>query len=165
MTFKELKKGYSVFIIKNGDTVEYIQGRVVSDATPPRVDTSKGLVFPQPLVVDVSIESDGTTKIWTLSANDTSADVQSGQNIMITTDKTNALNVLKNIKSESDIYLENVEKYKAKRSKCEELISELDIDFKQTQQTNKRLDTLEQSISDMKTLLTKLYENGYKQNN
>lgn len=147
MTFKELKKGYPVFIVKNGDRVAYFQGKVTQDATMPRVSTQ----YPQYLVVDVAIESEGNTKIWTLQADATSADATSGATI--TTDKASVLAILSSIQSDCESYLKEVDIKKQKLQDCKNLISDLDEVYKEKQQTNQRLDNLEQSISDIKDSL------------
>ena len=104
MNFKELKKGFPVYII-NKETIEYCQGKVVQDATPPRVNA----VFGQPLVVDVSIESNGSTKIWTLSADQKVAEMQNDSNVIISTDKNTILAMIKSINQECENYLQGID--------------------------------------------------------
>ena len=144
MNFKELKKGFPVYII-NKETIEYCQGKVVQDATPPRVNT----VFGQPLVVDVSIESNGSTKIWTLSADQKVAEMQNDSNVIISTDKNTILAMIKSINQECENYLQGIDLNKKKLKLTKDLIAELDLTYKQQQQTEERFDKIEHAISEI----------------
>ena len=132
MNFKELKKGFPVYII-NKDTVEYSQGKVAQDATPPRLNTT----FGQPMVTDVSIESNGITKIWTLPADQRVAEMQNDSNTIISTDKTAIIAMIKNIQTECETYLQGLEINKKR----------LDATYKQQQQTEERFSRIEESIA------------------
>ena len=133
LVFKELKKGFPVFIL-NKETLIYQQGKVTQDATPPRMNT----VFGQPMIVDVSLESEGQVKIWTLPADQSLAEVQSDANIVIATDKAALVNILKSIESECTTYLEGIDGRKQKLEAAKNLIAELDVVYKQQQQTEER---------------------------
>ena len=130
MTFKELKKGFPVFIFNKGD-LTYVQRKTITDATPPRINT----VFGQPMIVDVSIESEG---IWTLPADQQLAERQSDSNIIITTDKSLLVNIVKAIETECEAYLQAVPTYNKKLELAKNLASELDVTYKQQQQTEQR---------------------------
>lgn len=151
MNFKELKKGFPVYII-NKDTVEYYQGKVIQDSTPPRLNTT----FGQPMVTDVSIEYNGATKIWTLPADQKVAEMQNDNNIIISTDKTAILAMIKNIQQESETYLQGVELNKKRLDLSKKLIAKLDITYKQQQQTEERFSRIEQSIGSMENTLSQI---------
>lgn len=142
MNFKELKKGFPVYII-NKDTVEYSQGKVAQDATPPRLNT----VFGQPMITDVSIESNGITKIWTLPADQKVAEMQTDSNIIISTDKSAIIAMVKNIQTECETYLQGVELNQKRLETSKKLIAELDVTYKQQQQTEERFNRIEESIA------------------
>lgn len=140
MCFKELKKGLEVYILHR-DTLDFYVGKITSDATPPR------LGFGQPImIVDVSIDSNNQIKIWTLPADQTVAEMSSDANVVIATDKSNLVNIAKSIKSECETYLAGIDQYKEKLEKVNVLISDLDVAFKQQQQTEERFIRLENSI-------------------
>ena len=151
IVFKELKKGFPVFIL-NKETLLYQQGKVTQDSTPPRMNT----VFGQPMIVDVSIESEGQVKIWTLPADQSLAEMQSDANIVIATDKAALVSILKSIESECNTYLEGVDGRKQKLEVAKNLIAELDVVYKQQQQTEERFVRIEQSIGGIESTLSKI---------
>ena len=141
MIFKELKKGLPVYIL-NKNTLEYSQGKVIQDATPQRINPT----FGQGLLTDVSIESGGVTKIWTLPADQKVAEMQNDSDTIIAIDKSTILAMIKSIHGECESYLEGVPHYEEKLEKAKKLISELDQNYKQQQQTEERFSKIEQSI-------------------
>ena len=151
MNFKELKKGFPVYIL-NKDTIEYCQGKVNQDATPPRI----GTIIGSSMIVDVSIESEGQVKIWTLPADQSLAEMQSDANIVIATDKAALVSILKSIESECNTYLEGVDGRKQKLEVAKNLIAELDVVYKQQQQTEERFVRIEQSIGGIESTLSKI---------
>ena len=158
MNFKELKKGFPVYIL-NRDSVEYFQGKVIQDATPPRLNVT----FGQPMITDVSIEYNGITKIWTLPSEQKVAEMQSDSSTIISTDKPAIIAMIKNIQAECEAYLQGVETNQTKLESAKKLIAELDVTYKQQQQTEERFNRIEQSIdginqqfSSMENTLTKI---------
>lgn len=145
MKFKELKKGFPVYIL-NKDTIEYSQGKVIQDATPPRISNIT-------MVVDVSIEQSGTTKIWTLGSD---LEVAQTDNTFISTDKNIIVTMLKSMQQEYDNYLKGVENVKDKLSKVNKLVGELDVTYKQQQQTEARFSRIEDSIKVMESTLSEI---------
>ena len=144
MNFKELKKGFPVFIL-NTDTIEYYQGRVNQDATPPRV----GSIIGGSMVVDVSIESNNATKIWTLPADQKVAEMQNDSNVIISTDKNTIIAMIKSINQECENYLQGIDIKKKKLKLTKDLIAELDVVYKQQQQTEERFDKIEKAIGEI----------------
>ena len=151
MNFKELRKGFPVYII-NKDTVEYTQGRVAQDATPPRINTT----FGQPMITDVSIEANNVTKIWTLPADQKVAEMQSDSNIIISTDQVAILAMIKNIQTECETYLQGIDLNKKRLDSSKKLIAKLDINYKQQQETEERFSRIEQSIQGMEDTLSQI---------
>ena len=141
MIFKELKKGLPVYIL-NKNNLEYSQGKVVQDATPQRMNPT----FGQGLLTDVSIEAGGVTKIWTLPADQKVAEMQNDSDTIIAIDKSTILAMIKSINAECESYLDGVPHYEEKLEKSKQLISELDQNYKQQQQTEERFTKIEKSI-------------------
>ena len=151
MNFKELKKGFPVYIL-NKESLSYQQGKVVQDATPPRMNT----VFGQPMLVDVSIESEGQIKIWTLPADQQTAEMQSDSNIVIATDKVPLVSILKSIESECQTYIDGVDNCQKRLEVAKGLVAELDVVYKQQQQTEERFVRIEQSIGGIESTLSQI---------
>lgn len=144
MMFKELKKGLPVYIL-NKNTLEYNQGKVIQDATPPRMSPT----FGQGLLTDVSIEYGGFSKIWTLPADQKVAEMQNDSETIISIDKSTILAMIKSIHGECESYLDGVPHYEEKLKKSEDLIAELDSTYKQQVQTEERFNKIEQSIENI----------------
>lgn len=153
MNFKELRKGFPVYIL-NKESVEFNQGKVTQDSTPPRLSA----VFGQPMVCDVAIESKGTTKIWTLPADQKVAEMQTDNNVIISTDNVAILAMIKNIAQECETYLQGIEHIQDKLQRAKELISKYDITYKQQQQTEERFNKLEHSISGIENVLSEILQ-------
>ena len=151
MIFKELKKGLPVYIL-NKNTLEYSQGKVIQDATPQRMNPT----FGQGLLTDVSIEAGGVSKIWTLPADQKVAEMQNDSDTIIAIDKSTILAMIKSIHGECESYLEGVPHYEEKLQKAKELISELDQNYKQQQQTEERFTKIEQSIDGIQSALSEI---------
>lgn len=144
MNFKELKKGFPVYIL-NKQTLEYNQGKVIQDATPPRLNTN----FGQSLLTDVSIEYGGSSKIWTLPADQKVAEMQNDNEVIISTDKNTIITMIKSINSECQSYLDGVESYKNRLELSKKLIAELDVTYRQQQQTEERFTRIESAIENI----------------
>lgn len=144
MNFKELKKGFPVYVL-NKQTLEYSQGKVIQDATPPRLNTN----FGQSLLTDVSIESNGQSKIWTLPADQKVAEMQSDNEVIISTDKNTIVTMIKSINSECQSYLDGVESYQNRLELSKKLIAELDVTYRQQQQTEERFTRIENAIENI----------------
>ena len=151
MMFKELKKGLPVYIL-NKSTVEYSQGKVIQDATPPRMSPT----FGQGLLTDVSIEQSGVSKIWTLPADQKVAEMQNDSDTIISIDKSTILAMIKSIYGECESYLEGVPHYEEKLEKAKQLIAELDQTYKQQQQTEERFTKIEKSIDGIQDALSEI---------
>lgn len=151
MNFKELRKNFSVYIL-NKETIEYWQGKVVQDATPPRLDGT----FGQPMLTDVSIESNNSTRIWTLPADQKVAEMQNDPNVIISTDKNTIVAMAKNIQQECESYLQGIDKTKKRLEAVNKLVAELDITYKQQQQTEERFSRIEDSIKMMENTLSQI---------
>lgn len=151
MNFKELRKGFPVYIL-NKETVEFNQGKVTQDATPPRLNTT----FGQPMICDVAIESKGVTKIWTLPADQKVAEMQSDSNVIISTDNVAIIAMIKNIKQECETYLQGVDINQNRLELAKKLIAEQDVTYKQQQETEERFNRLEKSIEGMESTLSEI---------
>lgn len=149
MMFKELKKGLPVYIL-NKQSLEYNQGKVIQDATPPRISPT----FGQGLLTDVSIEYGGISKIWTLPADQKVAEMQNDSDTIISIDKSTILAMIKSIYGECESYLDGVPHYEEKLEKAKLLITELDQTYKQQQQTEERFSKIEQSIENINDSLS-----------
>lgn len=110
------------------------------------------------MITDVSIESNGATKIWTLPADQKVAERQNDNNIIISTDKNAIVAMVKSINQECETYLQGVELNQKKLKLTKDLIAELDVTYKQQQQTEERFNRIEQSIEGINKQLSSVKE-------
>ena len=101
------------------------------------------------MVVDVSIDSNNATKIWTLPADQKVAEMQNDSNVIISTDKNAIIAMIKSINQECENYLQGIDINKKKLKLTKDLIAELDVVYKQQQQTEERFDKIEQAIGEI----------------
>ena len=110
------------------------------------------------MITDVSIESNGATKIWTLPADQKVAERQNDSNIIISTDKNAIVAMVKSINQECETYLQGVELNQKRLKLTKDLIAELDVTYKQQQQTEERFNRIEQSIEGINKQLSSVKE-------
>ena len=73
--------------------------------------------------------------------------MQTDNNIIIATDKSTIVAMIKSIQTECETYLQGVELNQKRLETSKKLIAELDVTYKQQQQTEERFSRLEQSIA------------------
>lgn len=105
-----------------------------------------------PMVVDVTVETNGMTNTYALTEN-LSADAIGST--LISTDKADIIRELKATESDYEEDLSNVPKKEEKLKLCKELISELDTEYREKQQTETRLSNLENKFDKIIELLNK----------
>ena len=150
MTFKELKQGYSIYILdKDGMSVK--QGKVVS-VSAPHID-KKGFEIGASLVVDVMLDIEGVVGTYTFKD-----DTETGyvQQTVITTDKQNIIREVELIKSQSEEVLSQVNKHKNRVLKCNDILAEYNPAIKEKKEIDERFGKLEGSIVEIKSMLSGL---------
>lgn len=147
MLFKDLKKGYPVFFFDR-DAVRYYQGKVVSVAVP-RYDAPNFNAQQNGLVVDVTIEADGSTRTYTIPEAST---LTYAANLVLSTDKDGIIREVEAMKVASEEALAQIEKHKDAVTKCNQLLEELNPVFAEKKAQEKRIEGIEtevRSLGDM----------------
>lgn len=129
MLFKDTKAGYPIYLLDK-DGVKATHGRVVSVSTP-RVQTPQVGAFPQnplaaSLVVDVTIEVDGTTRTYTMPETST---ITYAGNIALSTEKESILREIQALKTVSEEALSKVEAHRQTIENCNKVLEEWDTTF------------------------------------
>lgn len=150
MTFKELKQGYSVYILDK-DQMCVKQGKVVS-VSAPHID-KKGFDLGVALVVDVVLDIDGAVATYTFKEDTETGYVQS---TVITTDKSNIVREVDAIKSQSEEALSQVDTLKDRLQKCNEILVDLNPAIKEKQAIDERFGKLENSMDELKSMISGL---------
>lgn len=150
MTFKELKQGYSVYILdKENMCVKH--GKVVSTSTP-HIDKN-GYELGVALVVDVVLDINGVVATYTFKE-----DTETGyvKQTVITTDKQNIIREVEAIKSQSEEALSQVDTHKERLQKCNDILIEFNPAIKEKQAIDERFGKLENSMDELKSMLSGL---------
>lgn len=150
MLFKDLKTGYQVYFLDK-ETTSFYQGKVVSVAVP-RYDAPQafGTQHQSGLVVDVTIEANGTTKTYTIPET---ATITYAANLVLSTDKDGILREVEAMKSASEQALAQVDKHKETLTKCEALLEELNPAFAEKRAQDKRIEGIENEVKSLGAVL------------
>ena len=148
MLFKDLKKGYPVFFFDR-DAVRYYQGKVVSVAVP-RYDAPNFNAQQNGLVVDVTIEADGSTRTYTIPEAST---LTYAANLVLSTDKDGIIREVEAMKVASEEALSKVEEYKEKVTKCNQLLEDLNPVFAEKKAQEKRIEGIETEVRSLGALV------------
>lgn len=143
MLFKDLKSGYPVYFLDKG-TTKYYQGKVISVAVP-RYDSSQIGISQQTtsLVVDVTIEADGTTRTYTIPETST---LTYAANLVLSTDKEGIIREVEAMKNASEEALTKVEQHKETVTKCNALLEDLNPAFAEKRAQDKRIESIESEV-------------------
>ena len=105
------------------------------------------------MVVDITIDVDGKSQTYTFK--DSNEVSYTGQ-IMITPNRDNIIREVKQLKSQAEDVLNNVEKSKVTIEKCSSLIADFDPVYKERKQNDERYSKLESEIASIKEMITNL---------
>lgn len=150
MTFKELKQGYSIYILDK-DEMRVKNGKVVS-VSAPHID-KQGFEMGVSLVVDVVLDIEGAVATYTFKE-----DTETGyiKQTVITTDKSNVIREVEAIKSQSEEVLSQVDMHRDRLQKCNDILIEFNPAIKEKKAIDERFGKLEGSIDELKSMLSGL---------
>lgn len=150
MTFKELKQGYSIFILDK-DEMRVKNAKVVS-VSAPHID-KQGFEMGVSLVVDVVLDVEGAVATYTFKE-----DTETGyvKQTVITTDKSNVIREVEVIKSQSEEVLSQVDMHRDRLQKCNDILVEFNPAIKEKKAIDERFGKLESSMDELKTMLSGL---------
>lgn len=155
MKFNEYKPNYPIFALylKDPEGIKVVTTKVVNISAPyfPNVANFKPTDLAQGKVVDLTIELNGGSKIYSFPENSTNANGPDG---VVFTDREGVVSELTAIKNQSESVLRQVDTYKRNVEDCTRLLSELDPVARKDAEIDARFSKLETSMSDMKDMLT-----------
>lgn len=150
MTFKELKQGYSVYILNKDDmSVKYAK---VVNVSSPHIDKN-GFDLGAALVVDVVLDTNGAIATYTFKED---TEIGYVQQTVITTDKQNVIREVEAIKSQSEELLSQVDTHKSRLQKCNDILVEFNPAIKEKRAIDERFVKLEGSIDEIKHMLSNI---------
>ena len=144
MLFKDLKSGYSVYLFDRG-TVKLVKSKVI-DVTPPHFDSHYGNTTD--MVVDVMLE--GHNKPYTFKERTETGYVN---DTVISTNLDVVMKEVESVMMQSEQGLSQQDTYKSNIEKCKKILSEYSPSFKQKQETDERMNSMEKTISEMKEMM------------
>lgn len=150
MTFRELKQGYSIYVLDK-DSMCVKQGKVMSVSTP-HLD-KKGFELGATLVVDIVLDVDGVINTYTFKE-----DTETGyfSSTVITVDKSNIIREVEATKAQSEEALSQVDIHKERIVKCNDILAEFNPAIKEKQAIDERFVKLEGSIDEIKNMLSNI---------
>lgn len=138
--FKELKAGYPVYLFDRA-SLAYEQAKVMNVLPNYNVGNYGKME------VNITIQTkDG--KQNTYSVADTEQSAYAG-NLLVSTSKECVINEINALRNNSDEILQNVDSHKRIVKECDKLLAELDTGFRDKKNTERRLDTLEQTMQEI----------------
>lgn len=138
--FKELKAGYPVYLFDRA-SLAYEQAKVMNVLPNYNVGNYGKME------VNITIQTkDG--KQNTYSVADTEQSAYAG-NLLVSTNKECVINEINALRNNSDEILQNVDSHKRIVKECDKLLAELDTGFRDKKNTERRLDTLEQTMQEI----------------
>lgn len=138
--FKELKAGYPMYLFDRA-SLAYEQAKVMNVLPNYNVGNYGKME------VNITIQTkDG--KQNTYSVSDTEQSAYAG-NLLVSTSKECVINEINALRNNSDEILQNVDSHKRIVKECDKLLAELDTGFRDKKNTERRLDTLEQTMQEI----------------
>lgn len=153
MTFKDIKQGYPVYLLHKGEEMKASQGKVITMTQPrfPQQYTGQALG----MVVDVTIEENGTNKTYTMPAD---SSVVSAGNTVLSTDREGILREVEAMKAESEDVLSSMEKHSARAEACEKILTEWNPQLAEKKKQEERIGSLESGMSELKGMVKTLID-------
>lgn len=146
MLFKDLKSGYPVFSFDR-NTMEVKQGKIINVGVP-HIDPTYG--HPTEMVVDVTAEFDKQTHTYTFKD---SAEIGYNGTFVISTGRDAILREVESLKMSAEQSLAQVSQHKTTIEKCSKILEEFNPSFKEKRENEQRLNKLESSLEDIKSML------------
>lgn len=155
--FRDLKQNQHVYLLRRNDGLHVSEGKVIS-VSPPHIDPTKiGSV--NQMLIDVSIEENGKTKMFQIPDNLSVAYCDNNE-LTISSDRDCFVREVESIKSQA---LDSVDRNKATIQQADKILSEYSPAFKEKRESDERLSRMEntilaqnKSIDEIKTMITKL---------
>ena len=146
MTFKELRQNNPIHLLDKSDGVIYTQGRVLNVGMP-RFDTAQMPQNSMPMqmptmVVDVTVEANGKTETYKLAEG---ASVAAVGNTLISVDKEGIVREVDATIAHCEQYFADKEHMERTYEQSKQLKSELDLQYKEKQETESRFKTIEET--------------------
>ena len=148
MIFKDIKQGDAIYLFDRNDiSVQTGKVTAVSGSHAGKYNNTFEMV------VDVTINVNENTQTYTFKDSN---EVSYNGQIMITPNRDNIIREVKQLKSQAEDVIKNIDKSKQTIEKCTSLISEFDPVYKERRENDARYSKLESEIASIKEMITNL---------
>lgn len=155
MTFKDIKKGYPVFMLHKGEDGLREEIGKVAAVTQPRFPQYNGGGNALATVVDVTVETNGANNTYTMPADST---VVSAGNTVLSVDREGILREVDALETESDDIISSVPRHEARKKDCERIKAEWNPTFAEKKKQDERIGSLESGMNELKGLVKTLVD-------
>lgn len=154
MTFKDIKTNNTVFILDKNN-LKVIQAKVIN-ASQPKIDMSKpnSCMSGTTLIVDIDLNIEGKTVSYSIPENLDITYTNTG--LVLATDPNKLINEVNILNQEAKDQLAKKEYYENIINKTPDLLAELNPQLKEKQETDRRLNLMESSMSTMQSDISKI---------
>ena len=154
MTFKDIKQNNTVFILDKNN-LKVISAKVIN-ASQPKVDMSKpnSCMSGTTLIVDIDLNIEGKTVSYSIPENLEITYTNTG--LVLAIDPNKLVNEVNSLHREAKDQLAKKEYYDEVIKKTPDLMAELNPQLKEKQETDRRLNLMESSISNMQSDISKM---------
>ena len=154
MTFKDIKTNNTVFILDKNN-LKVIPAKVIN-ASQPKIDMSKpnSCMSGTTLIVDIDLNIEGKTVSYSIPENLDITYTNTG--LVLATDHNKLINEVNILHQEANDQLAKKEYYENIINKTPDLLAELNHQLKEKQETDRRLNLMESSMSTMQSDISKI---------
>jgi hypothetical protein len=153
MTFKDVKQNYPVYILDK-QTVKIEKGTVTA-VSFPRMDMSKPTTAGQGvnMVVDVTVQVDGKQATYCIPDN---LSVTYAGTLVLATEQAGLVQEVEAMREQARQVLSSVDRQKEIMKKADAILSEINPVYKEKQETETRFKSIEDSLSEIKSMFKQL---------
>lgn len=155
MTFKDIKTNNTIFILDKNN-LKVIQAKAVN-VSLPKLDMSKPTscgMSSNTLVVDIDLNIEGKTTSYSIPENLEVTYTNTG--LVLATDSNKLVPEVNNLLQEAQNQIKKMDYYQSVVDKSQDLLAELNPQIKEKQETDRRLNVIEDSIGSMQSSIGKM---------
>lgn len=155
MTFKDIKTDNTIFILDKNN-LKVIPAKAMN-VSLPKLDMSKPTscgMSSNTLVVDIDLNIDGKTTSYSIPENLEVTYTNTG--LVLATDPNKLVVEVNNLLQEAQNQIKKMDYYQQVVKKSPELLAELNPQIKEKQETDRRLNLIEDSIGSMQSSIGKM---------
>ena len=148
MLFRDSKSGYPIYILNRKDVS--LQTGKITNVSLPHFDAKMSATK---MVVDIDVMVDGKSTSYVM---DDSGEVGYVGDCVISINRDAILREIERIKNQSDEALKMIDYHRDAIGKCDKLLKEFSVEYKERLENSERMNTLENKVDKLTDALTAL---------